>query len=379
MKKIVVLIYCMALETLSLSANSVSGIYRLYINRDITCFIDLYPDNRYNLSLFVSHTDDINEEVPISIGKYKKTSNAIIFTDTVHGFTMRFQRNADKSITVNKGFVLMKGKVFHYCSTSEGESIFTMFYNIKNQKQERSRYTQTHTTLYPVYYATYESENNTIVNKEYYQTELGYELKIQKENKYALYYKGILISEGQWKRNGNELSLFDVNLQHFFYVLTGEKGLISKYLPGDYRGMYLFIKKARPANLPDIDLPACTYKTPVFPVIEKKIDTNEPMRYVEVRPQFPHGGDKAMLRFIKENTHYPEGDRKTGIKGRVVLNFVVERDGTISTIEVIRKLSPLCDEEAIRIVKSMPRWIPGRHNGVNVAVRYMLPVDFGKE
>jgi protein TonB len=101
--------------------------------------------------------------------------------------------------------------------------------------------------------------------------------------------------------------------------------------------------------------------------------------HVEVMPQFPKGGEKAMLRFIKENARYPEAARKAGIKGSVVLFCIIEKDGSISSVKVIKKLSSECDEEAVRVIKSMPKWIPGKQNGINVAVKYTIMVNFGKE
>jgi hypothetical protein len=138
MKKTVTLIHCISFAIQNLPANSVSGIYYfLNINSDITCFIDLYPNNQYDLSLIVSHTNDINEEMPISSGKYKKTSNGIIFTDIIHGFTMQFRQNANKSITGKQGFAFMKDKVLTYC-TGNAKKNNLSFYKIQNQKQERS-------------------------------------------------------------------------------------------------------------------------------------------------------------------------------------------------------------------------------------------------
>jgi len=100
--------------------------------------------------------------------------------------------------------------------------------------------------------------------------------------------------------------------------------------------------------------------------------------HVEEMPEFPKGAE-ALSRFIKENTHYPDADRKSGVKGRVILTCVIEKDGTIRNIEIKKKLSPLCDEEAIRVIKSMPKWIPGKQNGVAVAVKYTISVSFGEK
>lgn len=110
--------------------------------------------------------------------------------------------------------------------------------------------------------------------------------------------------------------------------------------------------------------------------VEEKRNANEPYRVVEEMPQFPNGGEKALLQFLRENTRYPELAKNANIRGNVVISFVIEKDGSIGEIEIVRSLCKSCDEEAIRMVKSMPAWIPGRHNGVNVAVKYTIPVSF---
>ena len=96
---------------------------------------------------------------------------------------------------------------------------------------------------------------------------------------------------------------------------------------------------------------------------------------VEVMPQFP-GGQIAMLKYIMENIKYPEQAMKKGIQGRVAVRFIVEKDGSISNVSPIHPVHPLLDKEAIRVVKSMPKWSPGKQNGKPVRVRFNLPVMF---
>jgi len=100
--------------------------------------------------------------------------------------------------------------------------------------------------------------------------------------------------------------------------------------------------------------------------------TRDVFRFVEQMPEFP--GD--VNAYIQSHMHYPAKELKAGIEGRVVVQFVVEADGTIGNVEVVRKLSPACDAEALRMVKAMPRWKPGKQNGQPVAVFEMLPVTF---
>lgn len=96
---------------------------------------------------------------------------------------------------------------------------------------------------------------------------------------------------------------------------------------------------------------------------------------VEDEPEFP-GGTKALMDFVSQNLIYPTYAANEGIQGRVSLSFVVERDGTITNIEVMRSPSYQLSEEAVRIVKAMPRWHPGRNHGEAVRVKYLMPVTF---
>ena len=96
---------------------------------------------------------------------------------------------------------------------------------------------------------------------------------------------------------------------------------------------------------------------------------------VEVMPQFP-GGQIAMLKYIMENIKYPEQAMKEGIQGRVTVRFIVEKDGSISDVKPILSVHPLLNKEAVRVVKSMPKWSPGKQNGKPVRVRFNVPVMF---
>jgi protein TonB len=92
-------------------------------------------------------------------------------------------------------------------------------------------------------------------------------------------------------------------------------------------------------------------------------------------PQFP-GGEAEMYRFISENLKYPVVDQETGIQGRVTIRFVVTKTGEISDIQLLKGVSISCDKEAMRVIKSMPRWIPGKNNGEPVQVYFTLPIVF---
>jgi len=98
-------------------------------------------------------------------------------------------------------------------------------------------------------------------------------------------------------------------------------------------------------------------------------------KVVEQMPGFP-GGDKARIKFLIENLKYPEEARKKGIQGRVYVSFVVEKDGSISNIELLRGIGGGCDEEGMRVVSIMPDYEPGLQRGKPVRVRFTLPIKF---
>lgn len=102
---------------------------------------------------------------------------------------------------------------------------------------------------------------------------------------------------------------------------------------------------------------------------------DKPVYGVEQRPQFP-GGDEALVNFIKENLKYPLASFEAGIEGRVTIRFVISKEGAVTDVMVIRGLDSLCDQEAMRVVKMMPTWTPGRQSGKLVPVYYTLPVVY---
>ena len=96
---------------------------------------------------------------------------------------------------------------------------------------------------------------------------------------------------------------------------------------------------------------------------------------VEQMPMYP-GGDAALMGYLRDNIHYPTIAAENGVQGRVVVGFVVERDGSITDVNILRGVDPSLDREAMRVVKSMPRWNPGKQNGSAVRVKYQVPVSF---
>jgi protein TonB len=110
-------------------------------------------------------------------------------------------------------------------------------------------------------------------------------------------------------------------------------------------------------------------------VVEDEVVEQEIFKIVEEMPSFP-GGEAKLMEFVAKNVKYPQIARETGIQGRVFVNFVVEPDGSVSNVSVLRGIGGGCDEEAMRVVKTMPKWKPGKQRGKPVRVQYMLPVNF---
>ena len=96
---------------------------------------------------------------------------------------------------------------------------------------------------------------------------------------------------------------------------------------------------------------------------------------VEQMPEFPNGQEALML-YIAKQVKYPPEAKKAGAQGRVFIGFIVEPDGSLSDFKVLRGIGYGCDEEALRVAKSMPKWQPGIHRGKAVRVQYLVPVNF---
>ncbi len=115
-------------------------------------------------------------------------------------------------------------------------------------------------------------------------------------------------------------------------------------------------------------------QAPVQAKVEEE-DTDVVFMVVESMPSFP-GGDAALFKYLSENIKYPVIAQESGIQGRVICQFVVNRDGSIVDIEVVRSVDRSLDAEAKRVIASMPKWSPGKQRGKSVRVKYTLPVNF---
>ena len=106
-----------------------------------------------------------------------------------------------------------------------------------------------------------------------------------------------------------------------------------------------------------------------------KEEENKVFDVVEEQPSFP-GGQGALMQWLRDNIKYPVVAAENGIEGRVIVQFIVSKTGSISGVTVARGVDPSLDKEAVRVVSSMPNWTPGRQNGTTVNVRFTLPVTF---
>ena len=110
-------------------------------------------------------------------------------------------------------------------------------------------------------------------------------------------------------------------------------------------------------------------------IVEDKKEEIQIFNHVEEMPKFP-GGDQALLKWLSDNIQYPPIAQEQGIQGTVSIRFVVKPDGSVDDVEIVKSLDPSCDREAVRQVKRLPKFIPGKQNGNPVHVYFNLPVRF---
>jgi periplasmic protein TonB len=127
----------------------------------------------------------------------------------------------------------------------------------------------------------------------------------------------------------------------------------------------------------DVEADQFTEIADFTPVIadEEEIEEMEIFTVVESMPEFP-GGDAARMKFLQDNIKYPQLARESGIQGTVFVTFVVEVDGSVTDVRVLRGIGGGCDEEAVRVIKQMPSWVPGRQRGQPVRVQFNMPIRF---
>jgi periplasmic protein TonB len=119
------------------------------------------------------------------------------------------------------------------------------------------------------------------------------------------------------------------------------------------------------------------YRAPVAVKQEEEAEVQEQeiFQIVENAPLFP-GGDGARMKFLQDNIKYPQMARESGIQGTVYVTFVVERNGSVTDVKILRGIGGGCDEEAVRVVQNMPKWEPGKQRGKPVRVQFNMPIKF---
>lgn len=130
-----------------------------------------------------------------------------------------------------------------------------------------------------------------------------------------------------------------------------------------------------PAKNPEANEPYKTTVTINFELPDKVSTDNVPFVVVEQMPRFP-GGDAELLKFIAENTHYPDSAKAKNIQGRVIVRFAISKEGQVGNVTILKGVDPLLDEEAMRITKLLPDFAPGYQGGKPVSVWYMIPITF---
>ena len=131
-----------------------------------------------------------------------------------------------------------------------------------------------------------------------------------------------------------------------------------------------FVSVDQDKPLPPPNIPLGTKNVQVDEEVDQAI-----FEVVEEQPEFP-GGMEALLKYLAKNINYPESAVDNGIQGKVMVRFVVERDGSVSAVETYKRVDPALDKEAVRVVKTLPKWKPGRQQGKAVRTRYIVPVVF---
>lgn len=110
---------------------------------------------------------------------------------------------------------------------------------------------------------------------------------------------------------------------------------------------------------------------------EQVIDPDETVEFyvIEEKPEFP-GGQDALLKHIAKNTVYPDSARDNGIQGKVFISFVINKEGYVTKVKTVRSVHPILDNEAIRVIESLPKWKPGKQRGQYVNVNFIIPINF---
>jgi protein TonB len=157
-------------------------------------------------------------------------------------------------------------------------------------------------------------------------------------------------------------------------VIKPDPQVIEDYIPSqvDLQTSQPGFQTVKGTGADVVDIPI---EIPTAAPKDVRDDKPEIFRYVEEMPTFP-GGSDAFLTFVAQNIRYPEIAKRAGVEGRVAISFVVSPSGNVSDVQVAKSIGAGCDEEAVRVIKSMPKWNPGKQNGRPVNVQISVPIIF---
>ena len=210
-----------------------------------------------------------------------------------------------------------------------------------------------------------DDEEETIILKKEAEREQGFKLDLKKELLTENTDESDLNDSNDSKKLMRRMALIIVASALLFFVYLGyQNNRADDFSANNGAQSNAVIDKVSSSTLAVEDL--------------KDREQEIPYDELEVKPSFP-GGLTALTQWFNGNVNYPAKAAKDGVEGRVIVEFVVEKDGSINDVKVVQSVDPLLDKEAVRVVKSMPSWIPGKQNGVVVRVKFSIPITFKLE
>lgn len=223
------LIFTMIILAYSSINAQITGTYSIRkLNSNISGDIFFFKNGHYLLDLQESLSDDVIEGMIFSDGSFSQKNNEITLTDKVHGYKIVLLKNNNELQVINGFNWLMKKSFVFFNKSVYNEEKHIPKINVSSFIRKRYEYKKSHKTGIPLYPGIYDDIRSRT------------SLNIQSNNQYSMMYKSIILSQGSWRRNGNELVLLDSALKQPFYVLIGNNVLISCLLPGDYVGISLY-------------------------------------------------------------------------------------------------------------------------------------------
>lgn len=329
------------------------------------CFLWLYDDGMYTIELESNWeylwTDEFSlfgetEILHVSAGHYYWDGDKLHCKDIITGATFDFISYNLNLITAT-GLPLMENRVFlNYRKDSHTfPDLSKAMTEAKWQLIDNTVTTQNQ--LKSTKYLTYLTEF------------LVFTIDIRPDSTYDMEYGGLLLSQGKWERNGNLLVMHDNNIGGNYYALIGDDKLSINILGDGQKTLSL-------ADVVDfITCPEPEIGYVGNPWTEIDPEYEDVFMVVEEEPEFP-GGTAALLEYFRNSIEYPQDALRDNIEGRVIVNFIVEEDGSITHPKVLKSISPSVDAEALRIINLMPKWKPGKQNGKTCRVSYSVPVTF---